>query len=112
MSELKVGIVGCAGRMGRMLLAAVSANADCALAGGCEAPGGAALGRDLGSLIGLDPLGLVVGDDPRALFEASELVIDAIVPPAALRDEIAARLRAARGRRDTPPDKRHSVTPS
>jgi acetyl-CoA carboxylase carboxyltransferase component len=43
---------------------------------------------------------------------ASELVIDAIVPPAALRDEIAARLRAARGRRDTPPDKRHSVTPS
>ncbi len=43
---------------------------------------------------------------------ASELVIDAIVPPAALRDEIAARLRAARGRRDAPPDKRHSVTPS
>ncbi len=43
---------------------------------------------------------------------ASELVIDAIVPPAALRDEIAARLRAARGRRDPPPDKRHSVTPS
>ena len=43
---------------------------------------------------------------------ASELVIDAIVPPAALRDEIAARLRAARGRRDSAPDKRHSVMPS
>jgi acetyl-CoA carboxylase carboxyltransferase component len=42
---------------------------------------------------------------------ASELVIDAIVPPESLRDEIAARLRTARGRRDTPPPKRHSVTP-
>lgn len=42
---------------------------------------------------------------------ASELVIDAVVPPERLRDEIAARLRTARGRRDTPPRKRRSVTP-
>jgi acetyl-CoA carboxylase carboxyltransferase component len=43
---------------------------------------------------------------------ASELVVDAVVEPAALRDEIAARLKAARGRRDPVPLKRHSVTPS
>jgi acetyl-CoA carboxylase carboxyltransferase component len=42
---------------------------------------------------------------------ASELVVDAVVPADALRDEIAARLRAARGRRDRPPAKRRSVTP-
>jgi acetyl-CoA carboxylase carboxyltransferase component len=42
---------------------------------------------------------------------ASELVVDAVVPPEALRDEVAARLRAARGRRDRPPAKRRSVTP-
>ena len=42
---------------------------------------------------------------------ASELVVDAIVPPAGLRDEIAARLRAAAGRRDPLPRKRRSVTP-
>ncbi len=42
---------------------------------------------------------------------ASELVVDAVVEPAALRDEIAARLRVARGRRDPPPRKRRSVTP-
>ena len=42
---------------------------------------------------------------------ASELVIDAIVPPETLRDEIAARLAAAEGRRDTPPVKWRSVTP-
>jgi acetyl-CoA carboxylase carboxyltransferase component len=42
---------------------------------------------------------------------ASELVVDAVVPPAGLRDEIAARLAAARGRRDPLPRKRRSVTP-
>jgi acetyl-CoA carboxylase carboxyltransferase component len=42
---------------------------------------------------------------------ASELVVDAVVPPAELRDEIAARLRNARGRRDPAPRKRRSVTP-
>ncbi len=42
---------------------------------------------------------------------ASELVVDAIVPPAQLRDEIAARLAAAEGRRDAPPAKWRSVTP-
>jgi acetyl-CoA carboxylase carboxyltransferase component len=42
---------------------------------------------------------------------ASELVVDAVVPPESLRDEIAARLRAARGRRDRAPAKRRSVTP-
>ena len=42
---------------------------------------------------------------------ASELVVDAVVPPQALRDEIASRLRAARGRRDPSPRKHRSVTP-
>jgi acetyl-CoA carboxylase carboxyltransferase component len=42
---------------------------------------------------------------------ASELVVDAVVEPAMLRQEIAARFDAARGRRDAPPRKRHSVTP-
>jgi acetyl-CoA carboxylase carboxyltransferase component len=42
---------------------------------------------------------------------ASELIVDAVVPPPRLRDEIAARLRAAQGRRDTLPRKRRSVTP-
>jgi len=43
---------------------------------------------------------------------ASELVVDAIVAPATLRDEIASRLRVAEGRRDAAPRKRRSVTPA
>jgi acetyl-CoA carboxylase carboxyltransferase component len=42
---------------------------------------------------------------------ASELVVDAVVPPARLRDEVAARLRAAVGRRRLPAEKRRGVTP-
>ena len=42
---------------------------------------------------------------------ASELVIDAIVAPATLRDEIAARLVAACGRRDSRPQKGRSISP-
>jgi len=42
---------------------------------------------------------------------ASELIVDAIVPPAELRNEIATRLHLAAGRRDPAPTKRRSVTP-
>jgi acetyl-CoA carboxylase carboxyltransferase component len=42
---------------------------------------------------------------------ASELVVDAVVPPASLRRELAARLTVAAGRRDPAPDKRRSVMP-
>ena len=42
---------------------------------------------------------------------ASELVVDAVVEPAALRDEIAERLRTALRRRDPLPAKRRSVVP-
>jgi acetyl-CoA carboxylase carboxyltransferase component len=42
---------------------------------------------------------------------AAEMAVDAIVPPRELRSELAARLRAAWGRRDPLPPKRRSVTP-
>ena len=42
---------------------------------------------------------------------ASELIIDAIVPPETLRDEIAERFAIASDRRDSPPAKWRSVTP-
>jgi acetyl-CoA carboxylase carboxyltransferase component len=42
---------------------------------------------------------------------AAELVIDAIVMPESLREELVARFAAAAGRRDRLPRKRHAVTP-
>jgi 4-hydroxy-tetrahydrodipicolinate reductase len=82
MSDLKIGVVGAAGRMGRMLLATVAATPGCALAGGTERPGSPALGQDLGRLAGIDPVGIALGDDPDALFAASDAVLDFTAPSA------------------------------
>lgn len=79
---MKIGIVGCGGRMGRMLVAQVLATEGCELAGGTERPG-SAIGLDLGTLCGHGPLGVPVSEDARALFEASDAVIDFTAPAAA-----------------------------
>lgn len=77
---MKLGVVGCAGRMGRMLLAEIGATPGCAIGGGTEQPGHAAIGGDAGALAGLEAVGIAVGDDPRALFEACDGVIDFTAP--------------------------------
>jgi len=94
MAEVRIGIVGCAGRMGRMLAQEVARTKGCKLAGGSEASGNAAIGRDLGELAGLGTLGLQVGDDPAALFAAADAVLDFTSPQASVRH---AALAAARG---------------
>jgi 4-hydroxy-tetrahydrodipicolinate reductase len=82
MSSYRIGVVGCAGRMGQMLLREIAATAGCAIGGGTEAPGNPAVGRDLGEVSGLGPLQMKVGSDPAALFQASDAVIDFTVPKA------------------------------
>ncbi len=79
---MKIGIVGCAGRMGRMVVSEVLASAGCTLAGGTEQPGSAALGTDVAALAGGEPSGLTVGDDAKALFAGSDAVIDFTSPDA------------------------------
>jgi 4-hydroxy-tetrahydrodipicolinate reductase len=76
-----IGIVGCAGRMGRRVIQEVLATDGCRLAGGTEAPGGP-IGKDLGAVIGGDPVGVAVSEDPAVLFEAADAVIDFTVPVA------------------------------
>ena len=47
---MRIGVIGCAGRMGRANLREVLETADVTLAGGIERAGSAALGQDLGLL--------------------------------------------------------------
>ncbi|WP_413204621.1 4-hydroxy-tetrahydrodipicolinate reductase [Rhodospirillum sp. A1_3_36] len=79
---MKIGILGCAGRMGRMLLKEVIESPEAELAGGSERPGSPALGVDLGVLAGLDAQGLTASDNVDALFEAADAVIDFTTPAA------------------------------
>ena len=81
---MKIGIVGCAGRMGRMLMNAVTEAEGCALSGGTERPGSPLVGQDVGAVLGLGNLNAFVGENPSALFAASDAVIDFTAPAATI----------------------------
>ncbi len=82
MSDLKIGIVGCGGRMGRMLVAEISKTEGAAVCGGTEPDGSPLLGKDMGTLAGIEPLLIEINNDPRSLFEKSDAVIDFTSPMA------------------------------
>ncbi len=79
---IKVGIAGCAGRMGQMLLKILAQAPGVLVVGGTERKGSPALGMDLGALAGTDPFGITVNDDPAGLFETADVVIDFTNPSA------------------------------
>jgi len=81
---MEIGVLGCAGRMGRAVMAEILASADLRLAGGVESPGHPALGQDLGLLAGAEPLGVAASDDDRALIRRAQLLIEFSTPAATL----------------------------
>jgi 4-hydroxy-tetrahydrodipicolinate reductase len=72
----KIGLFGAAGHMGRILIKAIHESDKCTLAGGCDRPGLSELGKDLGTLAGLIPLGIELTDDVDALCEECDVVVD------------------------------------
>ena len=87
-----LGILGCGGRMGRMLLKETLSHPDATLAGGSARTGSDVVGQDLGPLAGLKPAGITATDDANALFAASDAVIDFTRPELlAHHAELAAR---------------------
>ena len=80
MSEMKIAVLGAAGRMGQALTRVLAETPGCTIAGGLEAKGSPAIGRDIGELAGLDPLGVPVTDDPLSLFAHADGVLDFTSP--------------------------------
>jgi 4-hydroxy-tetrahydrodipicolinate reductase len=95
MAQTRIGVVGCGGRMGRLLVAEAQAAESCRVVAGSEAPGSPLIGRDVGELAGIGPLAIKVVGDAAAVFEAAEVVLDLTVPAASVAH---ARLAAERGR--------------
>jgi len=90
MNQCRMGVVGCGGRMGRMLNAEIARTDGATVAGGTE-HASALLGQDLGTLAGLEPLGVSADDDAAALVAASDAIIDFTAPAATVRHaELAA----------------------
>ena len=94
---MKIGIIGCGGRMGRMLVAEVLATDGADLAGGTEQPGNEVIGQDVAVLAGQEAAGITIGDDAPALFEAADVVIDFTVPAATVAHAGLAAEAAAPG---------------
>ncbi len=86
---MKIAVIGCAGRMGRTnLRAALEAGAE--LVAGVETAGHPALGTDLGTLAGVDPLGRSVTVDAAAAFAAADAAIEVSTPAATVAHAEAA----------------------
>ena len=68
MSDMRLVVVGAAGRMGRMLIRAIDQAEGCRLAAAIERPGSATLGTDAGVLAGVPSLGVAVTSDAVAAF--------------------------------------------
>ncbi len=84
MSDIKIVIVGAAGRMGRTLVRQVAQTPGCVLAGASETAGSEFLGRDAGTLAGIDALGVAITDDPLPLIAGANAVLDFTAPDAAV----------------------------
>ena len=95
MSEsIPVAVTGVAGRMGRMLVAAIDAAEDMHLAGALERPGHDWIGRDLGEATGGAARGQTVEDDPLPVFARIRAVIDFTAPaPTLAHADLAAQAR-------------------
>lgn len=88
-------ITGVSGRMGQMLVKAVSESSVCRLIGAIERAGHDWVGRDLGAAMGGPDLGIIVSDDPIVTFAKAQAVIDFTTPEATVAfAELAAQARA------------------
>ena len=94
MTEMRLVVVGAAGRMGRMLVQAIAATDGCRLAGALERPDSVALGQDAGLLAGTGKSGVIITDDPLPVFAHADGVLDFSTPEASVANaDLAAQAR-------------------
>jgi 4-hydroxy-tetrahydrodipicolinate reductase len=93
MAGTKMGVVGCGGRMGRMLVAEIAATEGCSVAGGSEAPGSGYVNQDIGELAGIGRIGIPIGETVEKLIRDSDVVLEFTSPAAtAEHAELAASI--------------------
>jgi 4-hydroxy-tetrahydrodipicolinate reductase len=82
MAKTKMGVVGCGGRMGRMLIAEIAATEGCTVAGGSEAPGSGYVNQDIGELAHIGRIGIPIGETVEKLMRDSDVVLEFTSPAA------------------------------
>lgn len=84
MSEMRLAVMGVAGRMGRELIRAAHAIGGCTIAGAVAKPGSLALGEDAGILAGLGRIGVTITDDALEIAAKVDGILDCTVPSASV----------------------------
>ena len=93
---MKIAIPGAGGRMGGMLIREIAAAEDLQLVATTDRPDSLAIGEDAGLVAGLRENGVIIGDDPAALFDQADVVIDFSSPAASCAHaELAAKFGVA-----------------
>jgi 4-hydroxy-tetrahydrodipicolinate reductase len=89
-SKIKVAVTGAAGRMGRMVIGAISVDDELVLTGALEVSGNPAIGTDAGANAGTGDLGVTITDDIKKAIEGTDILIDFSTPESTVKAVAAA----------------------
>lgn len=93
MSDMKIGVVGAAGRMGQILIRQIHETPGAVLGGATENDGHPAVGKDASQLAGLEPQKVLIHTDAERLFQDVDAVLEFTIPAATRKHAaIAAKL--------------------
>lgn len=81
---VKAAVAGIGGRMGSRIAQILGETEGIELAGGVERPGHSIVGRDIGTLAGGPPCGILVDDNADKVFARCDVLIDFTAPEASL----------------------------
>lgn len=80
----KIAVIGAAGRMGKMLIEAISVSADTELTAAIEHPQSSLTGADSGDISGIGKNGILIVDNIATVAEQFEVLIDFTTPEATI----------------------------
>lgn len=95
-TNVRVAVIGAAGRMGRALIQAVSESDGTSLTAAIDRPGNSLIGTDAGELAGIGKLGVKVVDSLDAVVNDFDVLIDFTAPAATVAN---ARFCATHGKK-------------
>jgi len=93
---VRIAVTGAAGRMGKMLIEAIEANADVTLTAAIEHPANSLIGADAGELADVGKKGVIIVDDANKVLQDFDVMIDFTAPAATVANAV---LCAANGKR-------------
>ena len=90
MADMKIGVVGAAGRMGGAVIRQAMETEGCVVVAASEVQGSPAVGRDAGEVAGIGSIGVKISSQLRDLFGTADAVIEFSSPAATIEHARAA----------------------